>query len=180
VLWLCLCACGYLLDCLGFAELLVQLFVLPFEFLHFSRTFICVFHFIATSSFRLHCGGMHVVASCFCGWHKQTPFPKHIIHSETHVLQILFAPKLDFAGLCRSQLCVVLMACLPPPHTEGVAVEGGPTNLFSQTLTLLVNHFCNFGLPLSSEVQFPVTSQLSVVLLVCLSSPPPTLTHYVP
>jgi len=161
--------------------------------------------------------------------HKQTPFPKHRIHSETRFLQSWFAPKLYFAGLCRSQLCVVLMACLPPPHrrrcsrgwpkkplftninftrhpflqfwfapklrstvscylstlccTPGVFVlpptpphtlccmSGWPNKFLLKSMevtwNLLVNHFCNFGLPLSSVLQFCVAPQLCVVLIGC-------------
>jgi hypothetical protein len=172
VLWLCLCACGDLLECLGFAELLVQLFVLPFEFLHFSRKFIGVFHFIATSSFRLHCGGIHVGASCFCGCTNKHRF-QNIEFIRKPVFCKVGLPLNSILQVCAGLSSVLYSWLVSPPHTEGVAVEGGPKNLFSQTLTLLVNHFCNFGLPLSSEVQFPVTSQLSVVLLVCVCPPPP-------
>jgi hypothetical protein len=63
------------------------------------------------------------------------------------------------------QLCVVLLVC---PPTQCVACVGGPKSSFSNTWNRLVNHFCNFSLPLSSVLQVCFAPQLCVVLIGCL------------
>jgi hypothetical protein len=51
-------------------------------------------------------------------------------------------------------------------YTQGVAFAGGPHIHYSKTSNLQINYFYNFGLPLRSVLQFCVTSQLGVELLV--------------
>ena len=113
---------------------------------------------------------------CSRGWPNK-PLFTNINFTRQPFLQFWFAPKLRSTVSCylSTQCCspgVFVLPPPPPPNPHTLCSMSGCPNKFllksmEVTWNLLVNHFCNFGLPLSPVLQFCVAPQLCVVLIGC-------------